>query len=314
MRGETSILDDIKMWYYHGNMVVRLIMLNVTVFLVMNLLYLVGFLFGVSGFYRDFLNVLMVPASLGNLVKQPWSLLTYMFLHEGFFHILFNMITLNLFGTLLLDFIGNRRILPLYLLGGMAGAFLMILAYNVFPVFQTNLPNSYALGASASVMAIMIAMATLRPNYPINLLLLGEVRIKYIALFFLVMDVITLAKNNPGGHIAHLGGALFGFLFIKQLQNGTDWTAGLNRLFDRVRGSLEQKPKLTVTKQQRKVEAKQQQPVGTPSTPRTQSRANQEQARLDAILDKIAETGYSSLSAEEKAFLFEVSRDDEQRK
>jgi len=212
--------------------------------------------------------------------------------------------------------IGNRKILPIFILGGIAGAVMCILMFNIFPVFKPYL-SAPMLGASAGVMSVMLATATLRPNYSIMLVFLGAVQIKYIALFFVLLDFTNIAVDNPGGHIAHLGGALFGYVFIKQLKNGNDLSIGFNKVWDAITGLFDPKNKPRVA--YRNTKATSTNNAGSSSsgnyysykpqeTPRVFDSAKQE--KIDTILDKIAHSGYDSLSNEEKEFLFNVSKED----
>jgi len=157
---------------------------------------------------------LALPADFGQLILKPWSIITYMFLHEGFLHIAFNMLILYFGGQIFLQFLDAKKLIGTYILGGISGGLLFILTFNIFPVFNEIVSGALALGASASVMAVLIAIAAYVPNYTVRLMLLGNVKLKYIALFYVIMDIISIPQGNAGGHIAHLGGAFFGFYFI----------------------------------------------------------------------------------------------------
>jgi membrane associated rhomboid family serine protease len=308
MYGSTSIWQDIKHQYEYGGAHVKLIIINVAVFIGANLLLLFGDLLMQADYGSKLLLWFMPVADLNALIKKPWSLLTYMFLHERFFHILFNMLFLYWFGNVVKDLIGNARIIPVYLYGGLSGVFLFILAYNVFPAFSGQLMTPI-LGASAGVMAIVWAAATIAPNYTFFLFLLGPVKIKWIAVFYVVMDLIQMRHGNPGGHIAHLGGAFMGYLFILRLQSGSDWAKPIYIIEDMIAGWRNPIPKIKVVhKKEKKVKA-------TTAPGNTQKMAAQErnpskQEQLDSILDKISRSGYDSLSPDEKAFLFKVSQED----
>lgn len=282
-------------------MVTQLIAINATVFLAINLLQL-GFWLSGNGlaafYYADYLGV---PSGLRLLWHQPWTLITSLFTQGEVMHLLFNMLVLYWFGNILTEFLGNRKILPLYLAGGLCGAILFIISYQVFPVFAASVADARAWGASASVMAIMIAAATLVPDYTLMLMFLGPVRIKWIALFTLVLDLVSIPSFNAGGHIAHLGGALFGFVFIRQLQQGRDLSTGINWCFDRVTNLFSAKPSLKVSYRTKEKQGRKA------SDKSTKSLSSQE--KLDDILDKIAASGYDSLTKEEKEFLFLVSHE-----
>jgi membrane associated rhomboid family serine protease len=245
--------------------------------------------------YNIVINKLAVPASLGSMITQPWSILTYAFLHEEFLHILFNMLWLYWMGKILAEYLGNKKLLSTYILGGISGALLYILFFNIFPLFSNAVHSSYALGASGSILAITIAVATLLPDYTIFLLFLGPIKMKYIAGFSVLLDLISISGSNAGGHIAHLGGALFGFIYIKQLQKGNDLAKGFNKLTDFISDIFKPKPRIKVA-------------YKNPATKRNpNSQTDPDQETIDKILDKISRSGYTSLSKEEKEILFKAS-------
>ncbi|WP_233138130.1 rhomboid family intramembrane serine protease [Mucilaginibacter sp. MD40] len=244
--------------------------------------------FGNSAILNFAGQYLVLPASLSALVHRFWTPITYMFMHAGFFHILFNMLWLYWMGQIFEEYLGHKRTIGLYLLGGLAGGILFVAAYNLIPAFTHVDAASSAtiVGASASVMAIIIATATLLPNYTIQLFLLGPVKLKWVAVFYVVIDFIGIAGANAGGEIAHLGGALMGFIYIKQLQRGNDWIGGISKLFA-------PKPKLKVVSTNYSV----RKAAGVPH-----------QDEIDRILDKISATGYDSLSKQEKESLDSLSK------
>lgn len=281
--------------------VTQLIAINAIVFLAINLLQLAFWLSGnglATYYYADYLGV---PSDLSLLWRQPWTLFTSLFTQGEVMHLLFNMLVLYWFGNILTEFLGNRKILPLYVAGGLCGVILFIISYQIFPVFAASVADARAWGASASVMAIMIAAATLVPDYRLMLMFFGLVRIKWIALFTLLLDLVSIPSFNAGGHIAHLGGALFGFVFIRQLQQGRDLSTGINWCIDRVTNLFSAKPSLKVTYRTKEKKGRKA------SDKSTQSLSSQE--KLDNILDKIAASGYESLTKEEKEFLFLVSHE-----
>ncbi len=207
-----SILNDVKKEFSHGNMITRIIIVNVALFMLLNLVKLL--LYFASGgvlpeAYDTFRNFFLISSDWQHTLTHPWSLITSMFMHEGVFHILFNMLFLYWFGKIVGDLIGDEKILPIYLLGGLAGMVAYFLSANIMPFGE--LGGRYALGASAAVMAIVVASGMIAPNYIMHLLFLGAVKLKYIVTALVFIDMISLANNvNTGGHFAHLGGALFG--------------------------------------------------------------------------------------------------------
>jgi len=243
-------------------------------------------------------NFLAIPAETDLILTRPWSIITYMFLHEGFFHILFNMIVLYFSGKIFLDYLRKSRLISVYLLGGISGALAFILAYNTFPVFEVSRSMAIALGASASVLAILAAVTAFVPNYTVFLLFFGKIKLKYLALIFFIIDILSIQGDNPGGHIAHLGGFIYGFLSTYLLKSGYIHPQSLsfNWLINYFRGY--RGPRKSYNSDKRR-------PVSDDDF-NTQRRENQ--ARIDAILDKISVSGYSSLSKEEKEFLFKSSK------
>jgi len=296
-----DIIQEIKNAYKKGTILIKLIYINVAIFLVLNIIYLFFFLFNVKAGLLDPIEWLALPAYVDTLIFRPWTLISYMFLHEEFFHILFNMLFLFWFGSILVRYFGQKRLLSIYLLGGISGGLLYILLYNIFPVFSEIVPYSRALGASASVMAIIVAIAVYKPDYAIHLLFLGPVKLKWIAIFYVGIDIISIRSANAGGHIAHLGGALFGFLYIMQYRKGNDWAMNFSRFLDKVVNFFKPNPKLRTT--YRRKDKK-----GNP--PRDDIQYNrykrEEQEEIDRILDKISKSGYDSLTKKEKETLFKM--------
>lgn len=291
-----SITNDVKHQFSYGNMVMKLIFVNVGVFLFFGIFNLASFLFQNNLFYNLVLSKVEMPASLGTLLFQPWSVFTYMFLHTAFFHVLFNMLWLYWFGEIFVLYLGDKKILPLYILGGLAGAITYLLAYNLLSVFKPQADVSMMLGASASIFAIVFAAATIAPDYEIRLMFLGIVKIKHIAVVLLLLDIINIPYGNAGGYIAHVGGALTGYLYIKSLQGGFDFASPFNKIFDVVSNLLKPKSNIKVTY---KSDSQNADKI---------SRSKNEQQRVDEILDKIARSGYDSLTKQEKNFLFNYSK------
>ncbi|MDO3644558.1 rhomboid family intramembrane serine protease [Mucilaginibacter sp. L3T2-6] len=268
---------------HSGSKVNLLIGINIIVFLLINVPdTLAQFLFrtGVIGYYSN--EYLQLPSNLSVLLKHFWTPVTYMFMHAGWLHILFNMLWLYWFGQIFEEYLGKNRTVGLYLMGGLCGAFFFLLCYNTLPIFAHQ--DTSLVGASAGVMAIIIATATLLPDYSLSLFLIGPVKLKWIALFFVLIDFLGIIGPNSGGEIAHLGGALIGFVYIKQLQKGNDWVA-------RISGIFRAKPKLKV--------------VSKNSYGKSAGKPRQEE--IDLILDKISQSGYDSLSKQEKEVLFRAS-------
>lgn len=304
--------EDVKRSFQSGNTLTRLIYVNVAVFLLIKVIAVLGFLFQASW---DAAQPFTLPAALNHFIQRPWSIFSYMFLHVNFMHLFFNLLWLYFGGQIFLNFLSNRKLLSSYLLGGILGGFLYILAYNVFPVFQPYLQASVALGASAGVLAVLVAIATFVPNYTVRLFLLGEVQLKYIALISVVLDVISIPNGNAGGHIAHIGGALYGFFYASGLKRGQNSAEWFERIIDGVSNTFNgwfsaRSPLRPVFRADSNRSAAR---GSRRSTSRSRSSAKGQgaedaQQRVDAILDKIKASGYSSLTAEEKRFLFDFSK------
>jgi len=313
-----SLWDDVKRGYASGNTVIRLIYINVAVFLVVNVVGLllipfVGVGAGNNVAMDGLLEWLMVPSQPLKLLTRPWTIVTYMFLHEGLFHILFNMLILYWFGRILQDLLGDHRIMPIYVYGGLAGFLLFFLTANIFPEFYANTYGTRMLGASAGVMAVVMAAATTAPTYQMSLILIGPVQIRWIALFMFVTDLIALRLgSNTGGHFAHIGGALMGYFFVKGLRAGNDlgiplhdFVNSIANFFKGLFSKQKRKPKVVF----RNTETPKARPSRSSAKKDTAKQPNiPHQEKVDTILDKIKKSGYESLSDEEKEYLFNASK------
>lgn len=293
------------------NSLYKLIAINVLVFFVLLIVRVLLTVSGLEGLYREGLSYLMMPASLPKLATQPWTVFTYMFLHEGVFHVLFNMLFLYWFGLLIHQYLGSRKLANLYILGGLFGAAFYALIYNLAPYFSASVDSSMMLGASAGVFAVVVGAATLTPNTTFFLILIGPVKIVYIAAFYVILSFANSIGANAGGEIAHLGGALLGYLYIVQLRKGNDWGVPVQRvglffenLFSRNRSKVKvsyRKAKTTSTGGFGSFSSK------ASSSPAAKPKETS-QEEIDQILDKIAAKGYDALSKEEKRKLFEFSK------
>lgn len=302
-----TIWDDIKAVFQQPQkLLARLILINVGLYVVANI-FRVLLHFTIPGLYDEMATYLCLPASFEQLLYRPYTLVTYFFFHEDFFHILSNMLFLYYFGSIIAEYLGNRRLLALYLSGGLYAGLAYMVAYNLIPQFQGVLNKAILLGASGSVFAIVVAAATKLPNYTFNLILIGPVRIVYIAAFYLLLSFFQL-PSNPGGNIAHLGGALFGYLFIYYLNRGTDLGKPVMWVFDKLDALFKPKPKLRVTHTSTTPPRRKQTVYsGTKSTVAIHE-DNVDETELNRLLDKINQTGYESLTKEEKQRLFQASQ------
>jgi len=288
--------DDIKNSFRKGNYLTRLIYINVAIFLVLLIVAGISFLMKNPLISEKTINFLAVPASLKTLLVKPWTVITYMFTHTDIWHILFNMLWLYWFGKIFLEYLDQRKLVAVYLLGGISGAIVYVFSFNIFPVFEGEVASSVAIGASASVMALVIAVAAYVPNYTINLLLLGRIRIIYIALIIFVLTSIIDLPKNAGGKLAHIGGALFGYLYIINVKKGRDIGKGINKIIDSLTTLFKPRQKLKVTYKKRA------------SDYEYNKMKADHQAKINLILDKISKGGYDSLTREEKDTLFRESQ------
>lgn len=292
-----TFLDKIKYRFRQKDLLIQLIIINIAVFIALTILNVFTTLFKLDNF--SIISYLGVSSSISDLIKF-WTPFTYMFVHQDFLHILFNMLLLYWFGQLFLRYFNPKILGSLYVLGGLAGVALYILAFNTIP-YYLDMGHVPMIGASAAVMAIIFGVAFYRPDESMRFIFIGEVKIIYIALFFFVLDFFALGStSNAGGHVAHIGGALLGYLFVTQYRKGRDITRWITKLLDALVNLSQKKetkkPKMKVKYTKREEEYQ------------FNERKNDKQAEIDKILDKIKSSGYASLTKEEKQRLFEASK------
>lgn len=294
-----NILEEIKQSFNKGNYLTRLIYINAGVFLVVQLLSVVFYLLDISNIWFTYLEL---PAFFHTLMKQPWSIITYMFMHRDLIHLIFNLLALYWFGKIFIDYFSQKQLVGLYIMGGIGGAIFYLIAYNITNTFQYNIFFSYLIGASASVMAIIFALVRYIPDEEINLALIGPVKLKYLGIGMLILDIIGTTSGNAGGSIAHIGGAVTGYLFGHLMVNsGKDITEPINKLITWVNDFFKRnkKPKFTIHKNTSKTDEE--------WNIENNNRKRENNEEIDRILDKIKKTGYANLSDEEKKKLFDLS-------
>lgn len=289
-----SILDEIKQQYQTGGITERLIYLNVFLFAIPWVLTSILFLFGIKFNFTHLISLSSTPA---DFLWKPWSVLSYAFFHADIFHILFNLIIFNFAGRLFLTFFTQKQLLSLYLMGAIFSGFVFVISYLIFPALINQ--NATLIGASGAIMAVLFATTTYAPYMQIRLLLIGTVKLWHIALFYLFIDLISLSFSNVGGHIAHLGGALFGYLYSSQLKNGTDITKSFTSFLDGL---------VNLFKVRKSTPFKKIHKNSTSSKPKPAEK-DKTQQQIDEILDKISKSGYESLTKNEKEFLFKAGND-----
>lgn len=291
----TSVINSIKTRFRQKDILIQLIIINVSIFLLLAIITLVSKLFKLSPFYiLDYIGVSSDPLSV---IKRPWTLLTYMFVHVDFIHILLNMLFLYWFGQIFLNYFNAKNLGSLYVLGGLAGAVLYILAFNTVP-YYIDMGNVPMIGASASTTAIMFAAAFYNPKAEVNLFFVLRIKIIYIAIAIFIIDFISLGDDsNPGGHVAHIGGAILGYIYARQYLKGKDITRWVSRIIDWGANLFKPKPPKMKVKYKRKE-----------TDYEYNERRKNETEEIDRILDKIKASGYSSLTQNEKKRLFDAGK------
>ncbi len=290
-----NAFDTIKHRFKQKDILIQLIIINVVVFFVLTIVAMVGKLFKLPSI--DLIPYIGTTSDMHLLIKRPWTVFTYMIAHKDFLHILMNMLMLFWFGQLFLRYFSPKNLGSMYLLGGLAGAALYALAFNTIP-YYIDMNRPPMIGASASVMAIIFAAAFYRPDAEVSLFMLFRIKVVYIAIFMFILDFISLDSNNSGGHVAHIGGAIVGYIFAKQYLKGKDITRWINKIIDRIVNLTKpaDKKKMKVKYKKREADYDYNQ------------RKNDATDEIDRILDKIKSSGYSSLNAEEKKRLFDASK------
>ena len=295
-----NIIDDLKLQYHTGGIAQKLIFWNVGLFVIPAILFGLLSLFGVNIDYLYYVSLDSLPSSL---TWKPWSIVTYAVFHSGIFHLFFNMIVLHFSTRLFITYFNQKQLLGLYILGGIFAGLVYILSYLVLPVFQNT--SSTLVGASGSIMAILFATVTYNPYMEIRMMFIGRLKLWHIAVFVIVLDLIQLPTSNTGGHLAHLGGALFGYIFMTLLKQGTDLTNGVTKVIDffvnKAHGKKNNKPFKKVHRNYNTA------PASAPVESRI-IKKDKTQQQIDEILDKISASGYDSLSKEEKDFLFRIGK------
>ena len=286
--------QQIKKKFGEASILNKLIYINVTIFILFSLFDVFSFLFNSN--INIFVNKFELPSNTDIFIQQPWSIISYMFFHSSILHLLFNMIWLHFGGKILINYINEKQFLSTYLIGGICGGILFILSYNFIPAFNSIYLSAFALGSSASVFAIMIAAATYSPNLNIQLPLLGRIKLKHIAIFMITLDIISIPKGNAGGHIAHIGGAIFGYFYIYKLKKGQDYSILMSKLIDIITNTFKTRSKFKTVHKRAK------------SDYEFNAEKADQQKEINKILEKISKSGYDSLNQKEKDTLFSASK------
>ena len=291
-----SVWKDINRGFTTGTTLNRLIYINAALFIVIKLVEMLAVLLSAPDLADNALRILALPADPVAFIRRPWTIFSYMFLHQGFLHIIFNMLWLYWFGKIFLSYLDPKKLVTVYILGGLMGGLLYMISFNVFPAFAGITAQSIAIGASASVMAVVVATAAYVPDYSMYLLFIGKVKIKHIAIGIFILTSIVDFSVNTGGKIAHIGGALWGYLFVLNLRKGRDLGKGFNSLLDSIFTLFKPRQKLKVTYKK-------------PADDFEYNKVKKDkQEEVNRILEKISKGGYDSLTREEKDFLFSESQ------
>jgi len=289
-----TLKDQIRSQVQMMNSAEKLILLNIICFIFPLFLKTLFFLFAIP--YGTFISFFELSSDWGTLLFRPWSILTYSFIHSGFFHLFWNMYLLYFSSRLFLNLFSIKIFLNVYFLGVVVGAFTFLLSYALFPAFQNTTPAM--IGASAGVMGIFVFISTYSPDQEVRIIFFN-IKLRYLAIGFILIDIIQIPYGNAGGHLAHLGGAVLGFLYAQRLQNGIDIGLPFERFIAKIIYLFKKKPTLR-TVHKKKLSKK------TKSTTTTDTL---HQKQIDAILDKISTSGYESLSQNEKDYLFQAGKD-----
>lgn len=288
---------DIKYRFSRKDVLMKLIIINVSIYLLLVLTSVVATLFKLGSIY-NLIEYVGVSSDMSVLIQRPWTLFTYMFVHDydGILHILFNMLFLFWFGQIFLSYFSSKNLGSLYVLGGLAGAVFYIILFNTIPYF-IDMPRLPMIGASGAVMAVIFAASFYNPDRRINLLLLGSVKVIYVAIFIFIVDFIALkSSTNPGGHVAHIGGAILGYIYATQYRKGKDITRWVNSLLDKIFNMFKPKPNMKVKYKHNETDYE------------YNKRKHAATEDIDNILDKIKASGYGSLTQDEKKRLFDASK------
>lgn len=296
---QRSLKEEVKHYYKYGGSIAKIIVIAVVVFVLQLLIWFIGDLVLKTGLGTLVINFFQMPSGLNQFIKQPWSVFTYIWLHKDPFHLIFNLLGIYWFGSVLKDLIGDAKILPIFLLGGIfGGVFYFLLSDLLFNgIFLKG--TFLLMGASGGVMALLGAAATLAPNYGFNLLFFGTVKLRWIAFVYIILNVFSIINtDNLGGSLAHIGGFIFGALFIIALQSGRDLSKPFYATTDFFEQLFTKKPKMKVVQKEKKA---------TNVKEATKTNESVSQEKIDQILDKISKSGYDSLTKAERDLLFNAS-------
>ncbi len=299
-----SVLDDFKnTWNKPNNGLSQLIIINVAVFVFLGILAVISSFAGIGNLFLFAYKQFTIPAPFGEFLTRPWTLITYSFAHSftNLWHIIMNMLVLYWFGRLFVEYFGSQKLINLYVMGGIAGGITYLLAYNLIPFYSERMTMFNGMvGASAAVYAVSVAAATYFPDHKFFLLFFGPVKIKYLVGIYIFFSFLGSVGANAGGNLAHLGGALMGFIYARQLLKGVEMGTWVFKSMEFIKSFFASSPKIKVSHKKKSASGK----TEKSRTPKS----DVDQAEIDKILDKISERGYDSLTKEEKEKLFNASK------
>jgi len=291
-----------------GNALVQLVIINAVLFVVLKFIYVIYLLVPLQpeAYQNNILKWFILPASLEKLSSRPWTLLTYMFADFRVLRFVSNMFWLWSFGYILQDLTGNRKLTPIFIYGGLAGAVLYIFSYYIFPKLQVQIPFAVLAGANPAIMAVAIATTTVAPDYRIFPMINGGIPLWVLTLIYILINFSSIAYGDSGSYIANIGGAAVGFLFIYQVRKGNDWSLWMNQFFDWCNDLFNPNKK-----KKRKSTPKDEFFYNVSGTQPFKKIPNITQKRIDDILDKINQQGFRFLTDEEKDILKRAAEEED---
>jgi membrane associated rhomboid family serine protease len=288
-----NIINDIHQSYKKGDLLSKLIYLNLFVFLFYKVLTTLFFLFSVQN--TSIISWFALSSNFNDLLTKPWTIISHMFYHQGFIHLAFNLIGLYFYGKIFSQYLNSKQLVSTYVIGGLFGALFYYLSFNYLEAFESD-SKSFAFGASAAVLAILTSIATYTPNYRVTIPLVATFELKYVALVFIFLDIMLIPSSNGGGHIAHLGGAFYGFYFGHRLKQGKDISIWFNNLMNSISNYSRKDLNLKTVHKRAKTDDQ------------WRNEKKQSQVQINLILEKISKSGYESLNDKEKEILFKESK------
>jgi membrane associated rhomboid family serine protease len=300
-----TLIEQLKYQYRTGGVYLRLIYINIGVYLVFALILVFMTLMkwdNSANTFTEFKNIFSFHSNLIEFITKPWGIITYMFIHGSFFHLFSNMLILFFAGKMYENFLGPKKTLSTFFIGGVSGALFYLITHNIFPLFR-DINDISIVGASAAVMAIFVGLATYSPNFEVMLFGVFKVKMKYLAIVWVALDITGLANNDGVAHFAHIGGALWGYIFITNLKKGKDLSSWFEKMSLSFK-NLFKKNKIKIVYSKGKKTASKRSTSDYNYNHDKKIRQN----KVDAILDKIKASGYESLSKEEKDYLFDASK------